>query len=95
MASVRTARLISDGPALGPQAFTRAFAAFHAQYAKETSDFEELSLAPPLPYCCPYPCPYCTLTPSLSYSSWVRRENGKRGGAVRAPAPPSLPPPVT
>ena len=49
MASVRTARLISDGPALGPQAFTRAFAAFHAQYAKETSDFEELSLAPPLP----------------------------------------------
>ena len=20
---------------------------------------------PPPPYCCPYPCPYCTLTPSL------------------------------
>ena len=20
---------------------------------------------PPLPYCCPYPCSYCTLTPSL------------------------------
>ena len=22
-------------------------------------------VAPPPPYCCPYPCPYCTLTPSL------------------------------
>ena len=21
--------------------------------------------APPPPHCCPYPCPYCTLTPSL------------------------------
>jgi hypothetical protein len=24
---------------------------------------------PPPPYCCPYPCPYCTLTPSLPTSA--------------------------
>jgi len=24
--------------------------------------------SPPPPYCCPYPCPYCTLTPSLPRS---------------------------
>jgi hypothetical protein len=46
MSSVRTARLISCGSAAGPQAFSRAFETFHAQYAKETNDFEELSLAP-------------------------------------------------
>ena len=26
---------------------------------------------PPLPYCCPYPYPYCTLTPSLP-RAWHR-----------------------
>ena len=27
--------------------------------------------APPPPYCCPYPCPYCTLTPSLPPVRWA------------------------
>jgi hypothetical protein len=39
---------------------------------------------PPPPYCCPYPCPYCTLTPSLPIrrrESWTRRAgtSGRRG----------------
>ena len=52
---------------------------------------------PPFPHCCPYPCPYCTLTPSLpircgtaiSTSSCSRRRRAPR----RAPRPSRPAPP--
>ena len=39
---------------------------------------------PPPPYCCPYPCPYCTLTrraPRQVAPGYLRR--GEAGGALR------------
>ena len=54
---------------------------------------------PPPPYCCPYPCPYCTLTHSLPgpkaprskrprapprHSHGERGERGERGGRGRS-----------
>jgi len=55
---------------------------------------------PPPPYCCPYPCPYCTLTPSLptgpgraarhalrrAPGAWAAAPNGARvpRGGLRA-----------
>jgi translation initiation factor IF-2 len=49
---------------------------------------------PPPPYCCPYPCPYCTLTPSLPSRSlggwglvWRLRQAAaaERGGGPGGP----------
>jgi hypothetical protein len=37
------------------------------------SEIETVCVPPPPPYCCPYPCPYCTL---VSRST----ERGERGG---------------
>jgi hypothetical protein len=42
-----------------------------------------LGIPPPPPSCCPYPCPYCTLTPSLP-----SRHQGRRCGAARHGVPP-------
>jgi len=41
--------------------------------------------SPPPPYCCPYPCPYCTLTPSLPTGGAVAHLEGlvRRSGVVR------------
>ena len=40
---------------------------------------------PPPPYCCPYPCPYCTLTPSLPsrFFQHMMREPGKLAAHMR------------
>ena len=52
------------------------------------------ALSPPPPYCCPYPCPYCTLTPSLpsrrsSCGSSLTSPATQCG--TRPPLPPSPP----
>jgi len=53
----------------------------------------------PLPYCCPYPCPYCTLTFSLPRSRrpsalWSRPLPSSRcASRTRAPPPPPPRPP--
>ena len=45
--------------------------------------------SPPPPYCCPYPCPYCTLTPSLP-SRWRRCSSwsASRRSPTRSAPPP-------
>ena len=48
--------------------------------SNERPDSDERPRPPPPPYCCPYPCPYCTLTPSFN------------AGARRALRPLPLPP---
>ena len=42
---------------------------------------------PPPPFCCPYPCPYCTLTPSLP--RWFPHAATKPTELQVAPPPPS------
>ena len=41
-------------------------------------------LAPSPPYCCPYPCPYCTLTPSLPSRLLAPRGHDARARDKRA-----------
>ena len=41
------------------------------------------TVPPPPPYCCPYPCPYCTLNPSLPRSRSVSK-------SIRFPSPSGL-----
>jgi len=57
--------------------------------AQEVPDWlEALPPPPPPPYCCPYPCPYCTLTPSLPsrYSGTRRAATASRAGRRGAAA---------
>ena len=42
---------------------------------------------PPPPYCCPYPCPYCTLTPSLPSRCFQGHGRGRRDARRAAPPP--------
>jgi len=41
---------------------------------------------PPPPYCCPYPCPYCTLTPCYSQSEAASADNSFHGEGARTSA---------
>ena len=43
----------------------------------------------PPPYCCPYPCPYCTLTPSLPLVRCAQGAVVLSSSAPRPPPPPS------
>jgi hypothetical protein len=53
--------------------------------------FDRASVPPPLPYCCPYPCPNCTLTPSLPSRSATAAS--RRLPAPRRPPPAARRPP--
>jgi len=50
-------------------------------------------LPPPPPYCCPFPCPYCTLTPSLVPTGRRAWEAVGGRGRRRHRPPPRLPHP--
>ena len=56
-------------------------------------NFDPRRLVPP-PYCCPYPCPYCTLTHSLPFR-WRAQSSSRRPSqptrALRPRAPPTRP----
>ena len=47
---------------------------------------------PPPPYCCPYPCPYCTLTPSLALGSRPRLRPARPLHFARSSRPRRRPP---
>jgi len=38
---------------------------FWSPQANQTAEAFEAEVPPPPPYCCPYPCPYCTVSPLL------------------------------
>jgi len=68
-------RLLREGGTCAPTSSSSGTPAYKAEFRKPGPLIDSSSVsapkrgagrcAPPPPYCCPYPCPYCTLTPSL------------------------------
>ena len=77
------------GPDGGPDAATREERAARAALVLDIAQRAVGAPPPPIPvgpsppsYCCPYPCPYCTLTPSLP-TRWERSQAPRPRGCAR------------
>jgi len=60
----RNPSLKQDPPGTGPPATAERKCKWRwCSYCWSRADLSRRARPPPPPYCCPYPCPYCTITP--------------------------------